>query len=1073
MKPDPPPDNSLAAFSLRRPVTTCVLFIFLIVMGLISIGKIPLVLFPDVEFPFLFVNATFPNATPGQIQESITKPLEEILSTIPGVERMSSRSGRDSSSIQLFFAWDANMAVLRSEVRGKLDQIRGELPEDIEHLSIRSFGLEDAPVVEVRIASDRDLRTSADFLDLKIKRPLERLPGVADVEIWGVQRQETDIYLRLDDIKRYRVDVGQLFGWLDQVNLNRSLGRVVDGGIRYGALSHGTISNLEELGELPVNGRGLTLNDIADIEYDSPAANSGQHLNGGYTVGFKVRKASDANTVQTVDRVLEKIDEIRQSPGMEGIELMPWRDSGKEITKSLVGLLTAGGVGALLAVVILIFFLRRLSATLIVAVSIPFSIISALAFLYLSGQTLNVLTMMGLMLSAGMLVDNAIVVLEAIYQKLERGIDRETAALTGTKEVYTAVLASTATSIIIFVPLIFGEQTNFSVWLRHTGLAIVFALLCSLFISLTLIPLAMGRLLKVDLKRQSRWHRWLSRRGLERLLPGTVSDAKEGRITDYYLRLVAWPLRHRFLVGLVLVPLIVFGSGWMLLNKVPDNSPDAQELGSLEIEYEFSENFHYAKIEADYVGRVESFLLENRERFKIADVFSRYGNDDARTNIYFEKEDLSPEEIPLIRKQIADGLPVIPGAKIGLGRQGGAQNQEWIMVSLYGEDPQTLVKLSAEAREQLLARPGFTQVNTPLDRAQEEVQIQLRRSLARKYGISSRSVSDVLAIVMRGRQVRGFRTSEGEVDITVWLAQSDRDSLEDLKSVIVGSGTEGQPIQLSQVADLRIRKVPGEIQREDRRTFAQLFAIYTGAKKDEGMKHVREVMDDFDFPSGYGWSFGFWTKRSQNEDKDFLFNILLALFMVYFVMASLFESISHPFAIMFSLPFSVVGIAWFLFLTGTPFNLMARIGILVLMGVSVNNGIVLIDHINNLRRQGKDRLESLLDGCRERFRPIVMTAGTTVVGLIPLAFSDTSLFQLRYFPMARTVMGGLLASTILTLVVLPTYYILFDDLGIWLRRIWHNSGLAAAGDAATRPLKGTKSQGPNSQTNPNYEIPSH
>ena len=304
-----------------------------------------------------------------------------------------------------------------------------------------------------------------------------------------------------------------------------------------------------------------------------------------------------------------------------------------------------------------------------------------------------------------MLVDNAIVVLEAIYRKLERGMDRETAALTGTKEVYTAVLASTATSIIIFVPLIFGEQTNFSVWLRHTGLAIIFALLCSLFISLTLIPLAMGRLLRMDWKRQSRWHRWLSRRGLERLLPGTVSDAKEGRITDYYLRLVAWPLRHRFLVGLVLVPLIVFGSGWMLLNKVPDNSPDAQELGSLEIEYEFSENFHYAKIEADYVGRVESFLLENRERFKIADVFSRYGNDDARTNIYFEKEDLSPEEIPLIRKQIADGLPVIPGAKIGLGRQGGAQNQEWIMVSLYGEDPQTLVKLSAEAREQLLARP--------------------------------------------------------------------------------------------------------------------------------------------------------------------------------------------------------------------------------------------------------------------------------------------------------------------------------------------------------------------------------
>jgi len=1061
MTPELPQGRSLAAFSLRRPITVCVLFILLVLMGLISITKIPLVQFPDLEFPFLIVNASYPNATPSQIQESITKPLEEILSTIPGVQRMSSSSGRDSSSIQLFFEWDTSMAVLRSEVRGKLDQIRGDLPEDIQQLSLRSFGFEDEPVVEVRIASDKDLRTSADFLDLKVKRPIERLPGVADVEIWGVQRQETDIYLRLDDIKRYRVDVGQLFRRLDQVNLNRSLGRVADGGVRYDALSYGTIKTLEELGEVPVNRLGLTLNDIADIEYDSPVANSGQHLNGGYGIGFRVRKTSVANTVQTVDRVLEEVDRIGLQSGMEGIEMLPWGDAAKEITKSLFGLLSAGAIGALLAVVILILFLRKLSATLIVALAIPFSIVSALTFLYLTGQTLNTLTMMGLMLSTGMLVDNAIVVMEAIFRKLERGADRMTAALTGSQEVYTAVVASTATSIIIFVPLIFGEQTSFSVWLRHTGLAIIFALLCSLLISLTLIPLAMGRLLSLDLKHRSRWHLWLSNRGLTWLLPKTGSTPQTNRVTEYYLRLVAWPLRHRFLVGLLLVPLIVVGSGWLLFSKVPDNTPDAAELGTLEIQYEFSENFHYGKIEYDYVGPVERFLLANCDRFKIANVFSRYGNNSARTFVHFEKERLSPKEVRLVRKEISEGLPIIPGAKIGLGRQGGAQNQQWIQVSIFGDDPQALVKLASESRKKLLARPGFTQVNSALDQAQEEVQIQLRRPLARKYGISSRSVSDVLAIFMRGRQVRGFRTSQGEVDITVWLSQEDRDSLEDLKSVIVGSGTGGEPISLSQVADLRINKVPAQIQREDRRTFTQLFAIYSGEKKDEGMKHVTEVMDGFDFPPGYGWSFGYWTKRTQNEDQDFFFNILLALFMVYFVMASLFESLSHPFAIMFSLPFSLVGIAWFLFLTGTPFNLMAQIGILILMGLAVNNGIVLIDHINNLRRQGKDRLEALLDGCRDRFRPILMAAASTIGGLIPLAFSDTSLFQLRYFPMARTIMGGLMASTILTLVVLPTYYVLFDDLAIWLKRIWHNSSPGKSQDTRYEIQTDPKLQTPN------------
>ena len=1043
--------TNLAAFSIRRPVTICVLFIFLIIMGVISTKKIPLVLFPDLQFPFLGVSVAYPNATPGQIQESITKPLEEILSTIPGVQQMSSRSGRNSAWVQLFFDWDSDMAVLRSEVRGKLDQIQGELPDDTDFITIQSFGLEDAPIVQVRVASDKDLRTAADFLRLKIKRPLERLPGVAEVELWGVQRRETDIYLRLDDIKRYRVDVGQLLRRLDQVNLNRSLGRVVDGEIRYGALSQGTIDTLPELGRIPVNGRGLSLSDIADIEYDSPPANSGQHYNGGYAVGFNVRKTSDANTVETVKLVLEEIDEIGKQPGMEGIKLVPWRDASKEITKSLTGLLTAGAIGALLAVLVLIVFLKRLGATLIVALSIPFSIVSAVAFLYLFGQTLNVLTMMGLMLSAGMLVDNAIVVLEAIYRKLEGGMEREAAALTGTREVYTAVLAATTTSIIIFVPLIFGEQTSFSVWLRHTGLAIVFALLCSLFISLTLIPLAMGRVLRMNFRHRSGWREWLSNRELGGFLWETTPTPSEGRITKYYLRLVAWPLRHQFLVGLVLVPLIVIGSGWVLFNKVPDNTPNAEELGSLEIQYEFSENFHYAKIESEYVVPVERFLLQNRDRFKIANVFSRYGNNDAGTSVYFESEKLSSNEVVEVRKQITEGLPIIPGAEISLGRQSGAQNQEWILVSIYGDSPGTLVTLADEARKRLLAGPDFTQVNTTLDREQEEVQIQLRRSLARKYGISSRSVSDVLAIMMRGRQVRGFRTSEGEVDITVWLAQEDRDSLDDLRSVIVGSGPDGTPIQLSQVADLRIRKVPGEIQREDRRTFTQLFVIYSGDKRDEGMEQVSEVMDGFDYPPGYGWSYGFWTKRSQNEDMDFLFNILLALFMVYFVMTSLFESVSHPFAIMFSLPFALVGIAWFLLLTGTPFNLMARIGILVLMGVSVNNGIVLIDHINNLRRRGLPRMEALLEGCRERFRPIVMTAATTVVGLIPLAFSDTSLFQLRYFPMARTVMGGLMASTVLTLLVLPAYYVLFDDLAVGLRRIWWNSsgekGKGTASDA--------------------------
>jgi HAE1 family hydrophobic/amphiphilic exporter-1 len=318
----------------------------------------------------------------------------------------------------------------------------------------------------------------------------------------------------------------------------------------------------------------------------------------------------------------------------------------------------------------------------------------------------------------------------------------------------------------------------------------------------------------------------------------------------------------------------------------------------------------------------------------------------------------------------------------------------------------------------------------------------LNRELAKKYNISSQSLAAILGIVVRGQEIRGYRTPEGEIDIWMRLQASDRSDLRDLKSIVVGTDADGSDVTLEQVARLDIIKTPGSIRREDRRTFTMMFVVYGGEKKEDGKKIVSEVMDSLSYPQGYGWSYGFWTKRQEKEDNDFLFNLLFALAMVYFLMASLFESVAHPLSIMLSLPFALVGVVWMLALTGTPNNLMARIGLMVLVGVVVNNGIVLIDHINNLRRRGLPRGEAVLEGCRERFRPILMTACTTVVGLIPLAIGTSGIFELRYFPLARTVMGGLISSTVLTLIVLPTYYELFDDATEWVKRLWFTTSPA-------------------------------
>jgi HAE1 family hydrophobic/amphiphilic exporter-1 len=1006
---------SLSDFSIKYPVTICMVLVCFVVLGAISLFKIPLVLLPEVDFPQIEVFVPYPNATPEQVERTIAKPLEEALATVPHVKSLNSSSRADGANINLEFNWGLELDVLRAEIREKVEQVRSELPSDVEHIYVRNFRSSDIPVIEGRISSGRDLRGSYDFLEQKIKKPLERIKGVGEVEIGGVSKREISIYLRLDDIKKYNVDVSSLFRQMDAANLNLSLGRVRDGDNRFGIRAENALTSLEQIKNFPINDRGLKLQDIADVKYAEPPLDYGRHLNGDYAIALTIRKASDANTVETVRRVRQKMAEINTDPSLQGIQLLVWNDSGEEITKALNGLREAGTYGALLAVVVLFIFLWRVGATLAVGAAIPFSIIASVGFLYLSGKTLNVLSMMGLMLSAGMLVDNAVVVLESIFRHLETGDARVTAAQVGTKDVVMAVVASTLTSIIVFIPLVFGRKTEFSTWLAEVGIAIIITLCCSLFISLTLIPLGLARFIQIKPPKTESTKTWLAR--------------GYGRALDWTMRRRAWTVVLIVLaVGLSVIP----------FKKLPDITPEALDLREVQIQYHFSENYHYAKIEQDYVTPVEQFLFKHKEPWKIKDVYSYYGNGEAFTRIYF-KEETPPKEVDHIRDEIRKGLPVIAGADINLGQQRGAENTQWLGVNLYGDDTQTLNNYVAEAKRKLRSHSEIKEIFAGQERGREEVQIRLNRDLAGKYGINAQEVGGILGIVLRGRQVRGFHTRDGEVEIWVKLRPEDRENLDDLRSIIIGGGEGGRDIPLSAVADLNIVKTPQAIEHEDRRTRAFIGMIYSGENKDKGKKLLADVMNDLHLPAGYIWSFDRWVAEEEQSDRDFYFNMVLALFMVYFVMASLFESLAHPFAIMFSLPFAFVGVAWLLFITHTPFNFMAQIGLLILVGVVVNNGIVLIDHVNNFRRKGLPRAQAIRDGCLERLRPILMTAGTTVIGLLPLALGHASIARARYFPMARTVMGGLIASTVLTLVVLPTFYALIDDFALWLRRLWLNT----------------------------------
>ena len=1038
--------RKLAAFSIRKPVTICMIFVTIVLLGTISLTKIPLMLIPSFDAPVLYVYTNYGNATPEQILESRTKPLEEVLATIPGVKRMSSYTGEDFVRIEIFCGMAADVALLRAEIREKIDRIRADLPDDLRQIQVRNFNTDEIPIIEGSISAKRDLRSNYDFLDAKIKKPLERIRGVGNVEFYGASRKQVDIYLRIDALKRYKVDVGRLFRTLDSSNLNISLGQVEDAGMRYAAIAKGTMASLEDLRNFPVNERGLVLSDVADIRYDERDRDYGRHLNGEFAIGFWVQKTSEANTVDTVNEIMALAETWNDDPALEGLEVMWWHNAGDEIYKGLVELLKAGLIGSILSVLVLFLFLGRLDASLVIGLAIPFSIVAAIGFLFVNGRTLNTLSLMGLMLAAGMLVDNAVVVLESIFQRLEQGEARREASVIGAGEVTMAVIAATATSMIIFVPLLFDSESQLSIMLGHVGLSIIFALSCSLFISLTLIPLALSRYLNIDVTKHSRFETGLmnvllapSRFLVKLVREKDVDDRPRATFTDKYLAWVGWHLRWPKLTGLIVVPMILAGAVFVLQEVVPDTSPDAQELSELQVNYEFSENFHYAKIEHDYVRPVEAFLAANQEDFKIKSTMTDYGNNRASTRVYFDKNVISAEEMPAIREKIDAGLPVIPGAEIKPGRQAGAQSETWVSANIFGDNPMVLGGLAAEAKKKLQGMDDFGDVYAGIESPRREVQIRMKRAVAGKYNISAETVGQVLGMTVRARQMRGFRTPDGETEMWVGLHPADMQSIEDLKSVVVGGSPDGEQITLEQVAEFSLEKVPGRIRREDRRTFTSVNGAFTGQKKEEGREAMKEVLDSLTYPPGYGWSYGFWTQQQDEDAEQFFFNLALSMVMVYFVMAALFESVFHPFAIMLSMPFAVVGIAGFLLVTGTPFNMMAWVGVIVLVGIVVNNGIVLIDHINNLRRAGLDRHEAILRGCAERLRPIAMTAATTIVGLIPLAWGSGGLFDMKYFPLARTVIGGLMASTLLTLVVLPTYYMLLDNFSRWILLVWYGS----------------------------------
>ncbi len=1001
----------ITELSLRRPVTTLMVFVSLLVVGLIATRMVPMEFMPNITFPGAFINIPYPNSTPAEVNENIARPIEEVLATISGIEQINSNSGENNAGVMVTFKQGNEIDLKAIEIKEKIESIRHQLPDDFEYYQIYKFRDGADATLMLRISSERDLSDAYELLNRNVKQRIERIPGVGQVELYGVEKKEVRIEVIPDRITQYNVDLNELSNQLRQANFSISAGKITDAGLRYMVRPMGDLRTTEDIENLIIGEPTLRVKDIANVTYTSPERDYARHLDRKYAIGLDITKESTANSVEVVNNILAEIEEINQQPEMRGIEIYEMFNEADGILSSLRELFNAGMIGALLSIIVLYIFLRQFSTTLIVATAVPFSLIVTLGFFFFLDISLNILSMMGLMLAIGMLVDNAVVVTENIHRYQRLGNNAWKSAVFGAKEVSIAVTAGTLTSIIVFLPNVVNESF-ISQHMYYIGMAIIIALLASLVISLTVIPLLASKIQPPEENNNS-----------------TIID----KFSDKYAALLEWFLSRRKTSVAFIALLFLSGiipASFMNVDMFP-----RIEERQLRLQYNLNASYTLDTVK-ESVDRIEEYLYDNQEDFEIESVYTYYTPDHAESTLNLTKDDEAEKSVTQIKKEIAEELP-----QIAIGQPAfeyiSRNSAEQVRVYVQGESMEELEELAEQVEWQLGQIDGFADVRSEAETGSDEVRLTVNHDRARNFGLTSSQVANMVSNSVRGQTVQRIRGENGEIDVVLAFQDVNRQTVDDLKNLPVTIGE--QTVQLASLADFEQRQGAGRIIRQDRRTSLGIAINLEDITPDEARTEISKVMNQIAMPTGYEWSYGRSFGMNDDVASSMLFNIGIAFFLIYLIMASLFESLLYPTSVISCIFFGVVGIFWFFFITNTTFDLMAFIGILILMGIVVNNGIVLIDHINHLRSEGLPRREAVIQGGRDRMRPILMTAATTVLGLVPLCIGTTQIGGEGppYFPMARAIVGGLTFSTIVTLLVLPSIYVILDDIRLWTNRILH------------------------------------
>ena len=1000
--------NWLPRFSIEKPVTVTMIFLACCVLGMISWLRIPLELFPSgFSGSTLYVWIPYRDAQPRESEEKVLRPIEDRLSDLEGLKEITARARSGSVQFNLEFHRSMSMNSAYNAVIDRLERSMVDLPEEVERYWIYKWDASDAPVLYAGIGIEGDAEEQHDILENVVKRRLGRIEGVGEVDAWGADPKRVFIDFHRDHLMSNRLGLWSVMQELRQDNFQLPSGRLEENGSVHYLRSISRHESVQEFSSTPLK-NGVSLEDVARVKYRIDPSATISRVNGQEGAGLAVRKESDANTVQTTTAIEAELNAMQDDPNIP-VSFYTFFNQGEIIKGSLDDLLEAALTGGLFAIIILYLFLRNFSMTLLIAACIPFTLVVAVSAMYLGGGSLNILSLMGLMIAVGMVVDNAIVVVEAIYARRLQGQEEKSAAIEGASEVSLAISLSTLTTLAVFLPVILMNQdTDYAFFLGEIGMPISWALGASLLAALAFTPLTTTVLKakKGQKLKEARWMLW---------------------VIEKYKSMLSWVLRRRVdaILGFIFVSVLTYMVPMKTIGCIGE---DDGGFGDFTIRYSVPPQYGYYD-RVDIVDEIEQYVEEHREEWGV-DVYTsrlRGTGDRGRTTVYLSTDDppMPPEDV---LKQAKDSLPKIPGVKVWTGWEGGRGNLQFSVV-LRGENTEKLEELGKNVSDVLENLPGVLSVDRDLEEAQvPEIQLIVDRDAASRFGLTASEIGYTVSSALRANSLPKQKIDDKEVDVIARFRYQDRADLDKLLTFSAWSNATQQLIPLERVVKVKMAPSLGQIERLNRRT---AYPITINTDQELEMEQVRlqvhAVLSAMHFPSGYSFDPPF-DPDSVADQSAMVLSLLMSIALVFLIMGALFESFVLPMSILTTIPMAAFGAYWALYITGTSFDNIAGIGLIVLVGVVVNNGIVLIELVTRLREEGMNKKEALVQAGARRLRPILMTAMTTIFGLLPMAYGGDATSGISYASMGRVVAGGLFAGTLLTLFFVPLLYLLIDDL---------------------------------------------